>query len=161
MAESRNTQIIRDAWDQYQGDHLKFNIKDRPDFYAFFEKGVPISARRRWNWPAMSPASTCWIPAAPLTHGSRCPGPISGRRSRAATSRHRPSRTPRRRLGGSARTSPSSWLTRRHWSRSMMRLRICCTRPTSSGWKISRRRRGHGTACCGQGADCRCGNRTH
>ena len=48
MAESRNTQIIRDAWDQYQGDHLKFNIKDRPDFYAFFEKGgVPISARRR------------------------------------------------------------------------------------------------------------------
>ncbi len=39
MAESRNTQIIRDAWDQYQGDHLKFNIKDRPDFYAFFEKG--------------------------------------------------------------------------------------------------------------------------
>lgn len=39
MAESRNTQIIRDAWDQYQGDYLKFNIKDRPDFYAFFEKG--------------------------------------------------------------------------------------------------------------------------
>jgi ubiquinone/menaquinone biosynthesis C-methylase UbiE len=39
VAKSKNTKIIRDAWEQYQSDYLRFNIQERPDFYEFFGSG--------------------------------------------------------------------------------------------------------------------------
>jgi ubiquinone/menaquinone biosynthesis C-methylase UbiE len=39
MNLSKNTQMVRDAWEQYQSDYLRFNVLDRPDYYEFFEGG--------------------------------------------------------------------------------------------------------------------------
>ena len=39
MRSREHTRLVRDAWDQYQADYFEFNLKDRPDFYSFFENG--------------------------------------------------------------------------------------------------------------------------
>ena len=39
MRNDEHTRLIRDAWDQYQPDYFDFNLKERPDFYSYFERG--------------------------------------------------------------------------------------------------------------------------